>query len=154
VVPAERTDATRFNDLCAQASLLKLDQPEKAVGLFREAIGLWRGPALQNVPHGPMRDKGVARLERQRMLATTSLIEISLNLGKHVEVIPELESLVLDNPLEERLYIQLMSALNQVGRPSDALEFYQLARLSLAQEVGLSPSPALEKIMLRILRRA
>lgn len=153
-VPAELIDAERFQEHCSLANMVKSTDPDKAVDLLRQAKALWRGPALQDVPHAPIRDKWANRLERQQLLATTSLVEMNLSKGRYAEIVPDLEALVLDHPLEERLYAQLMTALNYLGRSADALEIYQLARLSLAKEVGLSPSPALERQMLNILNRA
>ncbi|MEU1394245.1 MULTISPECIES: AfsR/SARP family transcriptional regulator [unclassified Nonomuraea] len=153
-VPADAIDAVRFEKLDAAANTLKSAEPDKALALLREALALWRGPALQDVPRGPIRDQAAQLLESRRMLTTASLIEINLDLGRHVEIIPQLEALVLQNPLEERLYSQLMVALHRAGRPADALGIYQLARVSFAKEIGLSPSPALERQMLAILNRS
>ncbi|MEV0618797.1 AfsR/SARP family transcriptional regulator [Nonomuraea sp. NPDC050404] len=153
LVPGDHIDAVRFEALCKRADHVKTASPGQAVTLLRRARSLWRGSALQDVPHGPIRDQGVKRLESGRRLMMMNLIELNLGLGKHVEIIPELEALVLENPLEERLYSQLMEALQRAGRAGDALGVYQLARVSLAERTGLSPSPALERQMLRILDR-
>ncbi|MEV4091782.1 AfsR/SARP family transcriptional regulator [Streptosporangium saharense] len=153
-VPADEIDAVRFEKLTAEANALKSAEPDKAVALLRAALALWRGPALQDVPRGPIRDQASRFLESRRMLTTTSLIEINLDMGRHVEIIPQLEALVLQNPLEERLYSQLMVALYRAGRPADAIGIYQLARVSFAREIGLSPSPALERQMMAILNRS
>ncbi|MFI0424186.1 BTAD domain-containing putative transcriptional regulator [Spongiactinospora sp. 9N601] len=147
-------DITRFRKLYKQASSLRSSDPERAAAALRDALALWRGPALQDVPHGPIRDMEANRLERERMLATTRLIEINLELGRHEELIPDLEALVIRNPLEERLYAQLMRALDSAGRAGDALQIYQLARVRFAEEMGLSPSPALSRQMDEILNRS
>ncbi|MEU1390013.1 MULTISPECIES: BTAD domain-containing putative transcriptional regulator [unclassified Nonomuraea] len=154
LVSGDHIDSVRFDELCAKASALLSTSPKDAMALLRQALELWRGPALQNVPSAPMRDQAAQRLERQRMLMTASFVEISLDMGRHIEIIPQLEALVLRNPLEERLYSQLMSALCRAGRPADALGIYHLARVALAREAGLSPSPALERQMLHILNRS
>ncbi|MEV0618795.1 AfsR/SARP family transcriptional regulator [Nonomuraea sp. NPDC050404] len=153
-VPADQIDLVRFDALCAEAHTRQPAHQDQAAGLLREALALWRGPALQDVPSGPIRDRGARLLESRRLLATTSLIEIEIERGGHVEIIPSLEALVLQHPLQERLYGQLMTALQRAGRPADALGVYQLARACFAREAGLSPSPALERQMLSILDRS
>ncbi|MFC6882224.1 MULTISPECIES: AfsR/SARP family transcriptional regulator [Actinomadura] len=151
-VPERCVDASRFRRKCARAHAVKKIDPEQAARLYRSALDLWRGPALQDVPNGPVRDAEAAQLTRERLVATTRMVEVHLELGRHLEVIPGLERLVAEHPLEERPYAQLMVALARAGRVSDALEVYSRARLRLAEGAGLSPSPALERRMHIILR--
>ncbi|RJL23252.1 hypothetical protein D5H75_33320 [Bailinhaonella thermotolerans] len=152
-VPRGAVDVDRFRELRDRAERLKAGDPKTAADCYRESLKIWRGPALQDVPPGPIRDGESSRLTRERTLTLTRLVEIDLNLSRHQEIIPELEELVHEHPLEERLYAQLMVALDRAGRTADALEVYQSARLRLAVEAGLSPSPALERCMRSILRR-
>ncbi|MFC9970985.1 BTAD domain-containing putative transcriptional regulator [Spirillospora sp. NPDC127200] len=150
-MPEEGVDSHRFRRYCVQAQAVKTSHPEKAAALYRSGLALWRGPALQDVPPGPIRDAEARRLASERRTAVASLVELDLDLGRHLQIIPDLEQLVLDHPLEERFYAQLMVALARSGRTGDALQVYQRARLTLAREVGLSPSPALERRMRMIL---
>ncbi|GAA2612898.1 AfsR/SARP family transcriptional regulator [Actinomadura fulvescens] len=150
-VPQRSVDIWQFRHRYAQAHAVKTSRPEEAVALYRSALALWRGPALQDVPPGPITDAERGRLARERLMVVAGLAELDLAIGRHLEIIPDLEQLVLDHPLEERLYAQLMVALARAGRTGDALQVYQHARLSLAQEAGLSPSPALQRRMRAIL---
>ncbi|MEV4252175.1 AfsR/SARP family transcriptional regulator [Spirillospora sp. NPDC049652] len=150
-VPQRSVDLWQFRQRYTQANALKTTRPEEAVALYRSALALWRGPALQDVPSGPIRDAEVHRLDRERLMVLTGLVELALALGRHLEIIPRLEQLVLDHPLEERLCAQLMVALARAGRAGDALQAYHRLRLSLAQEAGLSPSPDLQRRMRSIL---
>ncbi|WP_018656860.1 AfsR/SARP family transcriptional regulator [Actinomadura flavalba] len=150
-LPEGSVDSSRFRRHCVRAQAVKNSAPEQAAALYRAGLALWRGPALQNVPPGPIRNAEVRRLASERRTAVASLVELDLDLGRHLQVIPDLEQLVLEHPLEERFYAQLMVALTRSGRTGDALQVYQRARLTLAQEAGLSPSPALQRRMRMIL---
>ncbi|WP_165964452.1 AfsR/SARP family transcriptional regulator [Actinomadura sp. KC216] len=153
-VRPDRIDAVRFQELCGEARRHGPDGTSQALTLYREALGLWRGPALQNVPPGPIRDAEAARLDRMKTLVSTRVIDIHLS-ERHrpEEIIPVIEDLISYNPLHERLYAQLMVALDRAGRPEEALEIYQDIRQRMAHELGLPPSPALDRRMHSILER-
>jgi YVTN family beta-propeller protein len=120
---------------------------------LREALALWRGPALVDV-----RDEGFAQhaslhLEEERLGVVEDRIAADLTEGCGAELVSELERLVREHPLRERLHGQLMLALYRAGRQADALEAYQRARRTLMDELGLEPSPRLQELELRILNQ-
>ena len=120
--------------------------------MLREALRLWRGPALADVADAPFAAGPVARLEELRLAATEDRIEADLALGRGAGLAPELEELAAAHPLRERLRGQLMRVLYLAGRQGDALNVYQETRELLADQLGVDPSPALSDIHLAILR--
>src|SRR5262245_41728056 len=118
-----------------------------------EALALWRGQPLSQVAYEPFARDEIARLEEVHLTATEAWVEAQLALGKHAEVIPELEALVRRNPLRERLAAQLMIALYRSGRQADALEVYRRTRQSLDEELGIEPSAALRELERGILNQ-
>ena len=124
---------------------------EAAAELLREALALWRGPTLAGLlleSHG--RDE-VAQLDELRLTAVMDRIDCDLALGRHEEVLGELHVLVREHPLRERLRAQLMLALYRADRQAEALEAYQGARELLVDELGIEPSPALQRLQQGIL---
>jgi predicted ATPase/DNA-binding SARP family transcriptional activator len=152
-VSHDRVDAIRFQRLITQARDLLQRDPAVASDLFRQALGLWRGPALQDLAGQPLAQQEIARLEELRLAAVESRIEAELTLGRHGEVIGELQALVAAHPLRERLRGQLMLALYRTGRQADALEVYQQTRTLLDEELGVDPEPALQALHQQILRQ-
>jgi DNA-binding SARP family transcriptional activator len=122
--------------------------PRRAAGLFREALGMWRGPALEGF-------RGLAveatRLEERRLSALEERAEADLALGRFTDLIPELTALVGEHPLRERLRALLMRALHRAGRRSEALDVYQDARRILIDELGLEPGPELRQAQQAVL---
>ncbi|NUS05155.1 MAG: AfsR/SARP family transcriptional regulator, partial [Nonomuraea sp.] len=142
-------DAGRFLRL-AEAGRTALGtggDPVRAAGLLREALALWRGPALADLDpvHG-------APLEERRLAALEDRIEAGLRTGEHRSVIPELGELVEHHPLRERLRGQLMRALRADGRQAEALMLYEDTRRLLAEELGADPSPDLAALHQSLLR--
>ncbi|WP_214411077.1 AfsR/SARP family transcriptional regulator [Sphaerisporangium fuscum] len=124
-----------------------------AAGRLEEALGLWRGSALENVPlTGAVLVATSQRLEEQRLAAVEELFDARLALGRHTEVVGELQSLIVQHPLRERMWGQLMLALYQDGRQADALAAYQRLRDRLVEEIGIEPSAPLQTLQSRILR--
>jgi DNA-binding NarL/FixJ family response regulator/DNA-binding SARP family transcriptional activator len=124
---------------------------ETAAELLREAVALWRGPTLAGLlleSHG--RDE-VAQLDELRLTAHMDRIDCDLALARHEEVLSELHVLVGEHPLRERLRGQLMLALYRADRQAEALEAYQQARELLVEELGIEPSPALQRLQKGIL---
>ena len=119
-------DAVRFERLAAsgQAALRRGD-PTAAAGCFREALGLWRGPALADVSEVEPLAREAARLEELRLAAVEGRIEAGIELGLHAEVTGELEGLVTEHPLRERLWRLLVLALYRGERQADALAAYR-----------------------------
>jgi DNA-binding SARP family transcriptional activator len=114
-----------------------------AVDLLRRALGLWRGTALADLEYEAFAKAAVDRLEEVRLAALEQRIEAELMLGRHAELIAELEELVAEQPLRERLCRQLMLALYRSGRQAEALDVYRRTRAALVTEFGIEPSPAL-----------
>ena len=121
--------------------------------LLADALALWRGPALDDLAFEPFAGVEIARLEGLRLDAEEERLAGELGLGRHDRLVPELESLVAENPLRDRLRGQLMLALYRSGRHAEALEVYRAARLALADERGLDPSPELQRLERAILRQ-
>ncbi len=152
-VPPEQVDAAEFERLVGVARAAAAGgDPEQGAAVLREALRLWRGPALADVADAPFAAGPVARLEELRLAATEDRIETDLALGRGTELAPELEELTAAYPLRERLRGQLMRALYLAGRQGDALTVYQETRDLLADQLGVDPSPALSDVHLAILR--
>jgi predicted ATPase/DNA-binding SARP family transcriptional activator len=151
-VPPGQVDAAEFERLIGVArGALAAGDPERGAAVLREALGLWRGPALADVADAPFAAGPVARLEELRLAATEDRIDADLALGRGAGLAPELEELAAAHPLRERLRGQLMRALYLAGRQSDALAVYQETRELLADQLGVDPSPALSAVHLAIL---
>ena len=152
-VPPEQVNAAEFERLVGVARATAAGgDPEQGAAVLREALRLWRGPALADVADAPFAAGPVARLEELRLAATEDRIEADLAFGRGAELAPELEELAVEYPLRERLRGQLMRALYLAGRQGDALNVYQETRELLADQLGVDPSPALSEVHLAILR--
>ena len=151
-VEPDRIDAVRAERLTGEASdRLALGEADAALALFTDAFGLWSGR-----PYGEFADEEWAYVEAQRLEAlrirvVEGRIECRLALGRHAEVIGELEGLTTIHPLHERFWLQLMLAHYRCNRQADALRAYRVAREVLAEEVGLAPSQPLQALEQRIL---
>src|SRR5262245_20575235 len=147
-------DVDRFEELLAEGrSALERGDAESAAGLLREALDLWRGSPLADVAFEPFAQGEIARLEERRLVAVEERIEADLALGRHDDLVGELESLVTKNPLRERLRAQLMLALYRSGRQSEALAAYQEARSTLVEELGIEPGRPLRELHQAILNQ-
>jgi DNA-binding SARP family transcriptional activator len=146
-VASGELDADRFESLAADGRReLAAGNYAAAVELLSEALALWRGPALVDFVDATFARAEAARFDELRSAATEDRIEAELALGRHADVVPELEALVAQHPLRERLRGQLMLALYRSGRQADALRVYQETREVLVEELGLEPSPALQRL--------
>ena len=143
-------DVYRFEELVGAADGA---EPAAAAVTLRDALGLWRGPALADVAYAAFAQPAIARLEELRLAALERRLEADLALGRHVEVVGELEGLVGLHPLRERLCGQLMLALYRSGRQAEALACFQAARAGLVDDLGIEPGPALRQLELAILRQ-
>jgi DNA-binding SARP family transcriptional activator/streptogramin lyase len=140
-------DAARFEELVAEAqSRLAAGDVETAATILRDALGLWRGSPLGGVALESVARSEGDRLEELRLGALLDRIDCDLALGRHANVVSELEVLVAQHPLRERLRAQYMLGLYRSGRQADALRAYQDARNALVDELGLEPSPALQRL--------
>ncbi len=150
----EHVDLDRFEALAASGShALESGDDTMAVRLLHEALGLWRGPPLADFAYESFAQSEIARLEEARLAALEDRIDAELALGRHTGLIAELEALVREHPVRERLQGQLMLALYRAGRQADALARYTQARSALIDELGLEPGRALSELERAILAR-
>jgi DNA-binding SARP family transcriptional activator len=148
LVPRERIDLHAFRALVARAHAAA--EPEAGIDLLRDALSLWRGPAMADAADDNL-SRVVESLEEERISAQEHLIELLLKQGRNHEVIPELIRLIADRPERERLHGLLLLALHGSGRRLEALEVYQRLRRTLADDFGLTPSGQLQQLHWQIL---
>ncbi|MGZ6692081.1 MAG: BTAD domain-containing putative transcriptional regulator [Solirubrobacteraceae bacterium] len=152
-VEPQQLDASRFDSLVGEGSeALAGGNAELAADFLRQALTLWRGPALADVQSERFAITASARLEEKRISAVEQRVEADLALGCHRQLIGELEPLVTEHPYRERLRAQLMLALYGCGRQTEALRAYQQAR-HVADELGLEPGRELKELEQAILRQ-
>jgi YVTN family beta-propeller protein len=151
VEPGE-LDVDEFERLVADAGeATESGDYQAAVSELTVALALWRGPAWGELLDDPLIGVEAQRLEELRLSAIESRIEAQLATGGGSELVAELEQLVVEHPLRERLQASLMLALYRAGRQTDALETFQAARRLLVEELGLEPGPGLQELQHRIL---
>ncbi|WP_246043056.1 AfsR/SARP family transcriptional regulator [Streptomyces globosus] len=148
------SDAQRFQLLSAEGRALLAGEPDRAAGLLRSALALWRGPALDGGARGAICAGEADRLEELRLTTLETLYEARLRCGRHADSVRELERLTARHPLRERFYDLLMLALYRCGRQGEALGVYERARRRLVDGLGVEPGPALHGRMEEILRHA
>jgi DNA-binding SARP family transcriptional activator len=146
---AEQLDLCRFRRLAAEA--VDGSDDRRGAGLLKQALGLWRGPALAGV-RSPWLDAMRDTLEADRLAAVADLHDIRLRQGEHGPLVGELTGQAAARPGDERLIAQLMLALYRTGRQADALGWFERTRRYLASEVGVDPGPALSTLHQQILR--
>ena len=147
-------DAERFENLLDRGrSQLAAGCPGEAATILREALALWRGPPLADVAYEHFAQSEIARLHELRLTALEERVEADLELGRHAELVGELELLVHEHPLRERLRGQLMLALYRSDRQAEALDAYREGRRLLADELGLDPGRPLRDLEQSILRQ-
>jgi predicted ATPase/DNA-binding SARP family transcriptional activator len=145
-VEPDAVDAGRFERLrTAGAAALQAGDHAGASAALTAALGQWRGEALQDVV-APWAAVAARRLEEARLATLEDRIDADLAVGRHAAVVGELEALTAEHPLRERLRGQLMLALALSGRQAEALEVFARTRALLAEELGLDPSPTLQRI--------
>ncbi|HEV8558382.1 MAG TPA: BTAD domain-containing putative transcriptional regulator [Actinophytocola sp.] len=150
VIEPDAVDVARFERLVAAGR--SDPDPAGAAGLLREALGLWRGPALLDVAEAEYFRAPLAGLAELRLAAVEARVEADLRLGRGGALTTELTSLVAGHPLRERLVGALMRALAAAGRPAAALAVYERAREALADALGADPSPELSDLHTALLR--
>ncbi|MFL5857883.1 MAG: BTAD domain-containing putative transcriptional regulator, partial [Solirubrobacteraceae bacterium] len=148
VEPSE-LDLARFEQLLVEA---RRTDPKSAAEKVHRALALWRGPPLGDFAYEPFARGQIARLEELRWAALEQRIDADLASGRHAELVGELEALVAEHPLRERLRCQLMLALYRSGRQAEALDAYRCARRDLSEQLGLEPGGELKRLELAILR--
>ncbi|MFC5182963.1 BTAD domain-containing putative transcriptional regulator [Actinomadura harenae] len=144
-------DAVAFER--AVTSARALPGPSDRAAALRQALDMWRGPALADVADADFARARAARLEELRLTASEDRAEAELELGESSSLLPELEALATAHPLRERVRGLLMRALHRAGRPADALRVYEETREHLAEHLGVDPAPELAALHLSILRR-
>ena len=145
-------DVFEFERLSQEGhSALASGNAAAAAETLRAALALWRGTPLADLEWEQFAQAEIGRLEELRLAAYEDRIEADLALGRHGQVVPELERLVAEHPLRERLRAQLMLALYRAGRQADALAVYQRARKTLVDELGIEPGESLRALERAIL---
>ena len=152
-IPAEVVDVTRFKRLREEGrAALQKGDAASASDLLREALALWRGPALAEFTE-PFAQAERMHLEDLRLACLEDRIDADLALERHADLVGELEALVTEHPLRENFYRQLMLALYRGGRQAEALAAYDRFRRRLGSDLGIDPSPALKTLQFQILNQ-
>jgi DNA-binding SARP family transcriptional activator/ABC-type branched-subunit amino acid transport system substrate-binding protein len=148
VLQAAETDAREFEHQLDASSGM---EPRNAARQLRSALALWRGRPYADVEYEPWAQAEIGRLEELRLVALEERIDADLRLGEAPRLVPELEVLVAEHPLRERLRVLLMLALYRSGRQADALEAYAAGRTALVDALGIEPGPELQEMQRRVL---
>ena len=135
----------------ARTAMVAMDAASAAAG-FRRALALWRGAALGDLASEPFARAEAARLEERRAVAFEERVEADLALGKHADLVGELEAAIALEPLRERRRSLLVLALDRSGRQAQALQAYQDTRRVLSGELGLEPGPDLRRLEQAVLQ--
>lgn len=139
-------DAQRFEGLVAAARAARQeDNLDLAIARYRDALRLWRGPALDGL-YSELIQAAVSRLDEQRIAANEDRLDLELSAGRHHELVGELTELAAEFPLRERLRGQLMLALYRCGRTAEALQVYRQTRRNMIDELGIEPSERLQQL--------
>ncbi len=151
VLPREAVDAHDFE---ARVSVARraAGPAARSAGL-RDALALWRGPALADAAGRRFATAPAARLDALRRAALEERLDADLALGRHTEVLPELQALAAEDPLREQVAALQMRALYAGGHQAEALAAYEEAKRALAETLGVDPSPDLEAVYLAVLRQ-
>lgn len=152
VAPPNALDVHRYEQLLHEGrAALAVGDNESAAALLRAALEIWRDPVLVDVRPGPVLQVKIQRLEESRLGAIEQRIEADVRLGRHHEVLSELIELTAEHRLHENLHAQLILALYRAGRRSHALAAYRALRTALTEELGLEPSPRVDRLHQAIL---
>jgi DNA-binding SARP family transcriptional activator len=148
----EQLDHWRFGELTDAARAARASgQLDRAVAGYRDALRLWRGPALAGLD-SQLVQAAASRLDEQRLAVLEDRIDLGLDLGRHHELVGELTELAAEFPLRERLRGQLMLALYRCDRAAEALRVYRQARQVMIEELGIEPGERLRRLERDILR--
>jgi DNA-binding SARP family transcriptional activator len=147
-------DSERFAHLLSEGrEALTRKHPQDAAAMLAKALTLWRGSPLADFTDAPWAQSERARLEELRLTCVEERVDADLALGRHSELIGEIEMLVAEQPLRERLRAQFMRALYLAGRQTEALAVYRRTRTTLLEELGIDPSPELQALEVAILNQ-
>jgi DNA-binding SARP family transcriptional activator/WD40 repeat protein len=145
--PVDAIDARRFEDLVTLGRAARVNgTPDRAAGMFGEALGLWRGPPFDELQGWDPADVEAARLAELQRTAAEELMDAELACGHHDTCVAGLERMAAEEPFRERRWAMLMLALYRCGRQADALRTYQRARTVLATDLGIEPGPELRAL--------
>lgn len=151
-VLTEQLDLNRFERQAENATqLLARGEAQRAAELLRDALALWRGAPLADLAYESFAQSAIERLDEIRLAALEQRIEADLALGRHRELVAELEQLTSEQPTRERFRAQLMFALYRSGRQPEALDVYRNTRETLMREFGIEPTPRLRELERAIL---
>ncbi|WP_372440955.1 AfsR/SARP family transcriptional regulator [Actinacidiphila acididurans] len=149
---AHTLDLVEFRELLDRAYSRPADEPEKELGLLRAALALWKPPLLTNVPSDLLHRDEVPRLHEEWLRAIQRVFDLELVCGRPGDALGEIWPATRDHPLNERFTGQLMTALYRTGRRAEALAEYRRFKTLLAEQLGVDPGPALQRLELAILR--
>ncbi|WP_462203601.1 AfsR/SARP family transcriptional regulator [Frankia sp. CcWB3] len=145
VVAPDEIDAKRFESAAEQGrAAVRAGSPERAAGFFEGALALWRGDAFDELP-AEIAGAEVLRLEEARWAVCEDLIDARLALSEYDRVLPTLRALTVEHPTRERLWAQLILALEHTGRRAEALAEYQTVYRRLVTELGIEPGVELRR---------
>lgn len=150
-VNEDDVDASCFERLVGEANSMLASEPRPASQRLHKALSMWRGRALDDVADQAFARTEAQRLEELRLAAVEDRFEADLAVGRHTDLVAELEAQAQQHPFRERLWGQLMLALYRSGRQAEALRAYQVARRTLGEELGIEPTVGLQKLEERIL---
>ncbi|MFI7115596.1 BTAD domain-containing putative transcriptional regulator [Amycolatopsis sp. NPDC049868] len=151
VEPAD-LDLLSFREaVAAGKAAARAGDPAAAAGHYRRALAEWRGPVLSGL-HIPRLDADVARLESERLAAFEDCVDAELSDGRHGELTGELQAMITEHPLRERLAAQLMIALHRAGRQADSLAVHRDLRATLVEELGVEPGAEVRRVHAAVLR--
>jgi DNA-binding SARP family transcriptional activator len=153
MLPPGQLDLDHFERLAREGrDALAAGDAACAADRLRGALSLWRGPPLADFTYEPFAQAEVARLEEARLASLEDRIDADLGLGRHRQLVSELEGLVREHPVRERLRGHLMVSLYRAGRQADALDCYRSGRRAMLDELGIEPGRALQELEAAILR--
>lgn len=146
-IPAGSVDLHRYEQLAVSGQrAFERGDDQQAATLLRDALDMWHGPALVDVRAGSVLSIEIMRLRVSRLVTVERRIDADLRLGRHTELIAELTDLIARHPQHEGLHSQAMIALYRSGRPATALDMYRRLRKRLIEELGVEPSPQLQRL--------
>ena len=150
-VDMNSVDAHVFERAAERGRAAVADDPSAAAKVLGEALGMWRGNALEDFTYDEFAQSEIARLEELRLIAVEDRVDAHLRMGLHRDVIGDVERLVRDHPLRERPVELAMMTLYRSGRQADALRAFQLYRRTVGEELGIEPSPELSRVEEQVL---
>ncbi|MFC4117037.1 AfsR/SARP family transcriptional regulator [Nonomuraea zeae] len=153
-MPETALDLHRFRELGARAETAAAQDRAAESALLQQALELWRGPALADVPSETLRTLAAIPLAEERLATLERRIEADLTLGRHRQVLAELRTLTAEHPLHERFWGQLVMALHGSGRQAEALEAFRGLRRLLHDELGIEPGEDLQALHRQVLNGA